>query len=532
MTLVTWLLLTAAVCYGFARLARLPSVPILIAGGVILSLVSDVTRSASLATLYELSVTFLVFSVGSALSLVSLRRYWRAAVYIVLAEFLILGLLGVVGFLSRGWLPALYIGVAVAASSTLVGVSLLQQRAQVFQPFGRVLVIVLVLQDLLVIWLVGGVEGAAQGWVGAARGVGNALLLTAAAWLVSRYLAPRVLSYADDEESVLLIVLALLCIFAGASHALGLPPFVGAFLAGAALSEFPVSGMIRGSLYSLSDFFHALFYVSLGALISAPDPVILLEALGLAIAILVITPLVVLVAGELAGMTARSALEVGMLLSQTSEMSIVLIMHGVAAGVLVASDASLIVLVSAVTMSTTQWLSRDRVLWKLLRWHPFLGRPAQEPVRDHVLVLGGGDTGRQLARDISAAGRTVVVVDDDPAIVSELQHEGLRAIRGDGSDYRVLEQAGLASAGAVISTLRRGQDHRAFLKRRSDVTAVVRVFETEEACELEKKGATTVLYSHAAALPLIEWILTTAEIRASQDGVQERSRNPLDTRAN
>jgi Kef-type K+ transport system membrane component KefB len=63
-----------------------------------------------------------------------------------------------------------------------------------------------------------------------------------------------------DEETLLLVVLAILFLFIGAGDLLELPLVAGAFLAGVSLSTFPVRGIVRGQLSSLSDFFLAIFF--------------------------------------------------------------------------------------------------------------------------------------------------------------------------------------------------------------------------------------------------------------------------------
>jgi predicted Kef-type K+ transport protein len=65
----------------------------------------------------------------------------------------ILGVIGIGGDSSwdRSLESALYLGLALSASSTLVVVRLLQQRQQLFEPVGRLVTGVLLLQDLLVI---------------------------------------------------------------------------------------------------------------------------------------------------------------------------------------------------------------------------------------------------------------------------------------------------------------------------------------------------------------------------------------------
>jgi trk system potassium uptake protein TrkA len=63
---------------------------------------------------------------------------------------------------------------------------------------------------------------------------------------------------------------------------------------------------------------------------------------------------------------------------------------------------------------------------------------------DGYVVLGGGHVGAEVARRLRAAGHTVTVVDEmhDPADQS--------GVRGDPTDRRTLERAGITDATTVV----------------------------------------------------------------------------------
>lgn len=65
-----------------------------------------------------------------------------------------------------------------------------------------------------------------------------------------------------------------------------------------------------------------------------------------------------------------------------------------------------------------------------------------------VIVVGGGNTGSQLAKFLLDAGHTVRVIDERPAVLEKLGTEILQTmiINGDGSSPTVLEKAGIQRA--------------------------------------------------------------------------------------
>jgi voltage-gated potassium channel len=77
-------------------------------------------------------------------------------------------------------------------------------------------------------------------------------------------------------------------------------------------------------------------------------------------------------------------------------------------------------------------------------------------MRGHYIVCGAGQVGRHVMREITATGRTLAVIDDDPAradwVRENLPQAGV--VLGDATEEEVLAQAGLAAARGLIAALR------------------------------------------------------------------------------
>jgi Kef-type K+ transport system membrane component KefB len=504
------LLVAAAVGFGVARLLRLPTTPVLLVAGVLLSATGLVPEPGLLQDTLVLGLTVLVFVAGVELNPRRVGAQRTAALRVGIAQFLALGALGLVAALALGFALAesLYLALALTASSTLIVVRILQQRKQMFEPFGRLVIGVLLLQDLLVILLIPVITRAPEGAVAAGTGLLAALLLMGLAWLFLRWVTPLLISQLNlDEETLLLTTLALLFVFLGLAELLGLPLVAGAFLAGVALSPFPVSGVLRGQLNSLSDFFLALFFTALGGLLVIPSPVGIFQVLVLALLVVVATPPLVTFVAERAGLSARPAIESGLLLAQTSEFSLIIALQALALGHVDPEIFTVIALVTVSTMILTPFIATDRITWRLMGFHPLRQQSRVEgPMRDHVLLLGCGDNGWPLLETLIGAGYEVIVVDDDPAIIERLREGDIPSIRGDGSDYEVLRGAHAREAKIIVSTMRRPADNLVLLDYVSGVPTVVRVFEPEDAERIRERGGTPVLYSRAAAEDLLKWL--------------------------
>jgi CPA2 family monovalent cation:H+ antiporter-2 len=509
METLTLFLAAAAVAHLAARALDVPAIPLLLLAGFLLG-VGGLEPGPQVQEALVLGVTALLFIAGVELDPRRPQGQIRAAVQVGVGQFVVLAGLGIGVAMLLGWelLSAVYLGLALSASSTLVVVRVLQRRHEMFEPFGRLTVGVLLVQDLLLILLIPIIARFGDSPERVLQGVLGTLGLVAAAWALSRWVSPLLLRIERDGEALLLAALLQLAVFLWAVRLLELPLLVGAFLAGVSLARFPVSAAVRPLLTSLSDFFTALFFTALGVLVGLPTMPELGQALVLVALVVVATPLVVAALGEAAGMTARPAVEAGIFLAQASELSLVVGLLGLEGGALSESAFTVVALVTALTMLLTPLLATERVILRVLSWHPSTGRiqaPARLPA-GAALLLGAGSTGMPLLRALRAAGHEVIVVDDDPAVLEAAADQGAVTIRGDASDPTTLARATRAGVRVVVSTLRRTADHKRVLDAVRDVPVLVRVFEEHEARLIQSRGGIPVLTSDAAAESLLDWL--------------------------
>jgi CPA2 family monovalent cation:H+ antiporter-2 len=250
----------------------------------------------------------------------------------------------------------------------------------------------------------------------------------------------------------------------------------------------------------LVDFFRAIFFVALGALVVLPSAGEVAAALVLALLVMVLTPPMVAVVAEWSGLTSRPAIESGVLLAQTSEYSLMLGLIGMRLEHLSPAIFGVIALMAVVTMTCTPLLARDAVTNWLLHWHPLRNRRKLPGLRceGHVLMLGLGSAGMYVLRPLRAAGVSLVVVDDDPAVIAELDALGIPCVRGDGADEHTLERVGAAQARVILALMRRVADARTVLRAVKDVPVLVRVFEDADARLVERLGGIPVSNAEAA----------------------------------
>ncbi len=513
------LLTLAAAAYAVRRALRIPLIPLLLLAGMALralglALGEEVARSA-----LDIGLAVIVFGAGMELNPKRFGQQ-RSNVWVIgLAQFAIIGLGATLWAIIFGqeWLTALYIGLAISTSSTLIIVRLLKERQQMFEPFGRVVTGVLLLQDLLIILLIVVLMRLPDGMDALLHGLGGMTIMLVLCFAGLRYVMPFiVLRMKIDQETLALTILAVLFLFMGLAYVLDLPIITGAFLAGVSLSAFPVNSAARGLVQSLTAFFVSMFFIVLGGLMTWPAAAEWGLILTLSAWVLVATPLLVVAIACRRGLNARSAIEGGLLLAMTSEFSLLVALQGIMAGQLSMATFNVLAMTTVLTMTLTPLWATDRTTWWLM--HRFRSAAPTRlqgdvPARDHVVMLGYGKGSSVVVKALRNEGHEVVIVNDDPVVVEELVEAGERAVCGDGSDPRTLDMVNASAARALISSMRRVRDAEKVLAQLQPdpPLLIARVFEPAEADRIRARGGVPVLSSAAAADAFMQWFQQTRE---------------------
>ena len=468
-------LVVAAVIGGYlAHLARAPLVVGYIAGGLIVgpSISGVVQEIDDIEFVGELGVALLLFSIGLEFPLEQFRQLGRR---VYLAASLQIGVLGIVGYaIAVGFgvsaPAATLVAGAMAFSSTALLVSVLAQSADRRAAGSRWVLSIALIQDLVAVPLLvvlpqlgeaTGSELVVDVFIAMGKGVGlvvGVLLLgrIAVPWIMERALSVR------SRELFLMTTFALASGVAVGSFAVGLSLAFGAFLAGLATAQSVYATRALNELVPLRDLFAATFFVSIGVLL---DLSVVGDEIGLFIALLLWGALgkIGLIFGlaRWSRFDATRSLRMGLLLGQVGEFSFLL----AAAASPAASDeiGEVVVAVGAVSMALSAAAIRlggpiERGLLRLpgvaSRWSftPQVEASMTE-MRQHTVIAGYGDTGREVAHMLRRREFQFVVVDSDPNLPTELRGAGVEFIWGDLANPATLDDSVLAHARILAITI-------------------------------------------------------------------------------
>lgn len=422
------LLTTVSVCFivlgPFLLVAnryQLPTVPMLVVAGIVAGLFVDEELTIELA---QYGIALLVFTFGVRVQFTGVRTVLFDSELAALGQIIVVGTLGFGFGLLLGISPpeAIYLAIAVALSSTIVGTALLQTETRRNLVSGRLAESIHFVQDLFAVLfvLVMGAGALALEPIAAQLGVGLALVV--AAILINRYLFDVVGQLAGESDELMIVdVVSLLVVFVGATELAGVSLVVGAFAAGLAIRHDPSEylGLFNG-LQSIRDFFVAIFFVTIGALMAFPTIEKILIVTGLVVLTAVVKPVITTAILVSTGYGPRTATLTSLNIDQISEFALIIAIEALVIGLLTHSVFDAIILAAAVTMITSSLTQRyDEVIYRSLADRDLFpdrfGRLEEwshvsADLTDHVIIVGYGRQGRQLAETCRDLSRPFVVI--------------------------------------------------------------------------------------------------------------------------
>jgi CPA2 family monovalent cation:H+ antiporter-2 len=472
------IVLAVAIIGGMvARFLRLPIILGYLAGGIAVGPhgLRFINETASISSLAEIGVVLLLFAIGLEFSLKELLKLGRVAVLGGIAQIVLTAL---VGFglgrgVGLGLTGSVFFGFIIAMSSTMVVLKLLSDRGELDTTHGRIMLGILLVQDLSVVPVMvvmpavgSGTEGlwAALG-LAFVKAVGFIAVMLALGYWGMPWFMKRVAGQRTRELFLLTVVVVCLAAAFG-TYYVGLSAAFGAFAAGLLISQSGFARQAFADILPLRDTFGALFFVSLGMLADLQFIRENLAAVGLVIlVIMAVKFLVCSVIMRVFGYGHKTILMVSTGLLQIGEFSFILALMGFREGLFSERLYNLTIAAAITTMLLTPFImSMNSFLYKWLSQRRWFARQLTSRIDPgavvhkldlsrHAVICGYGDVGRRIAEVLEKQKFTYLVIDLDPTVVEALRNRGIPVIYGDASNPEILAHAGLDKARVLICTI-------------------------------------------------------------------------------
>lgn len=516
---ISLVLAIAAIATVFARIVRQPPIIAyifagILAGPIFFNVIGPGT-SELMQLFAHMGVAFLLFIVGLSLDLRVLKEVGWASIFVGGIQIAITTILGFLIAIYLGFsnLTAIYLGIVLAFSSTVVVVKILSDKKEIDTLYGRISLGILIVQDfvaaiaLMIIPLISSSEGSIEGVF---LKFSSAIVLIIIIFFFAYFVLNRILNYiAISHETLFLFGIAWALILATVFYSWGFSLEIGALIAGMSIASSKYHLELGGKIKPIRDFFIVLFFVFFGSQLIGPITWELIRtALIFSIFVILAKPLIVMTVLRFFGFKKKINFFTGLSLAQISEFSLILVLLGFSLNHLSQQTVSLIVLIALITISFSSYtlyysgsifnrLGRILNIFerKRLRKEIFMKKESYE-----VILLGYHRIGYKVLSALKHLKASYAVVDFNPKVVSSLSKQGISAIYGDAGSKEFLKELPLNKAKIVISTI---PDVETNLTIREILKSVnpgaVFIATTEQpmsALDLYKKGVDYVIVPH------------------------------------
>ena len=485
------------------RLKLPPIVGYLLAGVVVGPFTPGFVADAGLAKqLAELGAILLMFGVGLHFSLRDLAAVQRVVVPGALLQTAITTSLGIALGRAWGWSwgGGVVLGLSLGVASTVVLLKGLEGRDRLDSAEGRIAVGWLVVEDMTMVFALVLLPALAPmlGGTGASGSTGALLLSIGVAiakvlgfialmLVVGRRFVPWLLEHVARLGSRELFTLAVLVAALGigtiAAELFGVSFALGAFFAGAVISESELSHRAAADALPMQDAFAVLFFVSVGMLF---DPRAIVQqpwhVLTLVVIIVAWKALLAFTLVRVLGENSRTALVIGTALGQIGEFSFIVAGLGVGLGLVDPSAQALLVTAAIIAITVngpliglaerfaqrmadkaasaevagkaphpreSMTMKAFDALYGTRTDHAFFGF---SELSGHVVLVGYGRVGATVGDALRRAGVPFVVIEEQERVVGGLRKHGEHAIQGDATRADVLDRAGIRHAKLLVVT--------------------------------------------------------------------------------
>lgn len=496
---------------------KIPSIVALLLAGILCgpSALKLVSEAEAVNIMADVGVALLLFTIGMELSLKELARIKRPLLIGGFGQmtFTILLITGLF-FLFIPWQNAVAFGCLVTLSSTAIVLSLFQQKAQSDSPHGRICLAILIFQDLIIVpmmllfpLLSGKLEISLQeGLIMLGK---NSLILIGIV-LFGKFVLPRLMFMVvktRSRELMLMTTLGFCFMVALITASIGLSLSLGAFIAGLLLAESEYSLSVMENVLPFKEVFTSIFFVSVGMLLNLDyffsNILVVLFVAFLIIAIKVISLVPVV---KLTGYSMRTAIISALSMAQIGEFSFVLAGHALALNLMDSNGYQTFLAASIITMVLTPYfIDYSTPIAKLLLTKYFKKYEheqeenipeKQSTLNDHIIIIGFGIGGKNLAKVAKESGISYVISELNPDTVK--RYKNTEPIHhGDASYPLVLEHLGVEKARVLAIMVSDPTGSRAIISNAKRLNPrlhiVVRTRFLSEIASLKELGANDVV---------------------------------------
>ncbi|MBS3113520.1 cation:proton antiporter [Candidatus Woesearchaeota archaeon] len=251
---------------------------LLLIGAVIgpssLNLVQDMNMIKMMA---DFGAILILFIIGLEFDVSKLMKLGARSILIGILKFAIVLFFGyettlLLGFSSK---IALFVGVILSFSSTVVVIKVLQQKDMFSRREVPLLVAILIIEDIIAVFILtffSGIKDSSIGLISTFEHIIFSIAILISAYIIMmkilKYGVNIILKNNSDESVLTFLSLGIGALFSYFAFYLGLTPSAGAFLAGSLIASLPNAKEYGRAIHPYALIFTSIFFISMGTLVN------------------------------------------------------------------------------------------------------------------------------------------------------------------------------------------------------------------------------------------------------------------------
>ncbi len=510
---LTIIFILSSITLFIAKRTNHPAIPAYIVAGLIAGYF--ITQQDQLFTLVQLGIAFLVFIFGLKFDPEKIRNVAIDAQLSSLTQITLISTISFVLGLLLGLdaVNATIFALAASLSSSLVGIQLLEKEIDFKLIHGRLAESINLIQDIIAIIAIIILSSYAFTLQAISSTLAYGLSILLLGFILRKYFIDFIAKQAEGStELLMLISITILTGFISLSDYLGLSIVVGSFAAGIAVAKYPYNLEVLDTVSSLKDFFSAIFFVTLGALLTIPNINVILLASVLIFLTILIQPFTTSYILTTLGYDSRTSFAAATSTDQISELVLILAIQSYLTNSINPELFQAIILAATFTMISSSYTSRyeDEIFERMKKLKlPLTKNTAQkmnvsEKLDDHIILIGYDIQGKRLAELLKNKNKKHVIIENDPEKIDEIKKKGHSYIYGNVLQEEIWDQAEHKRAKIIISTPPFNQVSEKIAGLDTPADKIVTATELDEARKLLEEDS--VLYVNVPEITSIDQI--------------------------
>ena len=388
----------------------------------------EVANDHTLHEIAEFGVVFLMFTIGLEFSISHLKKmryevFVAGSLQILLTALVVYAICHFV--LDFNANMSIVLGLAVALSSTAIILKTFNETGEINRRYGQRALGILIMQDIAVIPILLFLSflTAGQGSVSEIllKTLINGAILLVVIYLISKFLLEKFFISITNTNSDELFVGFILFLAIGSSYLayeMGFSYSLGAFIAGMMIAETKFKHQAEADLIPFRDLLLGVFFITVGMQIRFDVILSYLHIIALLLVGILVLKFAIIYGIVLLRERKKVAFKTALSLVQVGEFSLAILELARSYTIVTSPHSQIMVVTIVISMILTPIILKNlsplaEKIMPTKEDDPIIPEYVSQGIKDHVVILGYGEFGQNVARAFRERGELYVIVERD-----------------------------------------------------------------------------------------------------------------------